>query len=497
MNISNLKTAGMISGVSLFLGVLFNYLFFDKIPGISFLIFILFVIGGFILISKFLGKSLNREALWLFVPLLFFSAMLSVRASLELMFLNIAGSLGLLLLVAEVSFGRKLKSFFIFDYIKIVFLPFKFLVPLWRVLYLLVFERPGKEKTSSHIIKGIAITVPFFFIFLLLFSSADLIFGKYIANIISIEISEEAVAKIMLILVVSMVFTGAYSYIFGERKKGEEIQNGRFIGFIGRIESYILFGSVNILFLVFIIIQVAYFFGGESNIVSAGFTYAEYARRGFFELIAVALISLILLLLADQSVSKENGGHSAAFRFLSAALIVEVLVIMFSAYTRLSLYEEAYGFTVQRLFSHSFIILLGVIFCLLAYKTLQDGGENSFAFGAFVAVNLFVLGMNMLNPGAFIARRNLERYDATGKLDVQYLSGLSDDAMPELIGAINSNDNEAMSYLGRELYRRGRLESLVKWQSWNIARIRAVKMLEPKMGELERFKDYRPEQLAK
>jgi len=496
----------MIFGFSLFLGILFNYLFFGKLPGISLLIFILFAIGGLILILKFSGRSINREALWLMVPLFFFSAMPAVRASPELMLLNFAASLGLLLLIAEVSFGFRLRSFSIFDYLKIVPLPFKFFGPLWRAFSQLAAERAGKGKTFSHIIKGILIAAPFLFIFLLLFSSADLVFEKYIANLVSFEISEETVARIVLVLAVFLAFTGAYSYIFGEREseKSAEAESGRSAGPLGKIESYILFGSVNVLFLLFIVIQVAYFFGGESNIISAGFTYAEYARRGFFELIAVALISLILLLLADQLISKENGRHAAVFKFFSAALIVQVLVIMFSAYARLSLYEEAYGFTVQRLFSHSFIILLGAIFCLLAWKTLRDlpagqagSGENFFALGVFVALNLFVLGMNMLNPDAFIARRNLERYDATDKLDVRYLGGLSDDAMPELIGALNTNDPEIRSYLGRELYLRGRSESFAKWQSWNIARRGALKMLLPKTGELEQFKDYFQETLPK
>jgi len=118
----------------------------------------------------------------------------------------------------------------------------------------------------------------------------------------------------------------------------------------------------------FILFQLTYLFGGKANISLQGFTYAEYARRGFFELITVAAISLLLLLGVEKYVVKKEATHFGEFKILGTALVIQVGLIMASALRRLSLYEQAYGFTVLRLYSHVFIIFLAVVFGFLLYK---------------------------------------------------------------------------------------------------------------------------------
>lgn len=236
-------------------------------------------------------------------------------------------------------------------------------------------------------------------------------------------------------------------------------------------------------------------------VVSAqGFTYAEYARRGFFELIAVAIISLLLLLTTEKYVVKKETDHAIGFKVLSTALVVQVILIMASAFTRLSLYEEAYGFTTLRLYSYAFIILLAVIFCLLLYKIYKDKRENTFAFRVFISITLFLAVMNFLNPDAFIARRNIERFATRGKLDIYYLSRLSDDAIPDTIKVLNISNEDLRKGFARELYLRtqnsyspfakDRKQYFSKWQSLNISRMRADNILKSKIHEIERYKDY-------
>ena len=493
---NTLVKAGLIAGVSLVLGLLFDYFFYEKIPGISFPLYIILVILGLFGIARFFKKRLSKDVLWLLVPLIFFSAMVFVRSSDLLTFLNVVTSLLLLLVITEVSFGEKMKNFLVADYIKIFFLPFKFIRPLFQTLSNVFLLRDHKALPQA--VKGILMALPILLVFLLLFSSADLIFQKYISNLISVDIEPETILRSILVLATTLVYIGAYTYSVREKQNRTFTQQNSKGYSVEHIESSILLGSVNVLFFVFILVQLTYLFAGESNISAQGFTYAEYARRGFFELIAVSIVSLLLLWSTEKYIVKKETNHALGFKILSTALVVQVILIMASAFTRLSLYEEAYGFTTLRLYSHAFIILLAVVFCLLLYKIYKDRRENTFAFRVFVSIALFLAVMNFLNPDTFIARRNIERFAATGQLDIFYLSRLSSDAIPETIKVLDISNEDLRNGFARELYSRahnGDSFYFSKWQSLNLSRMKADKILNSKMHELEPYKNYQPQNI--
>jgi len=488
--------AGIIVVVSLVLGLLFDYFFYGaEILGIAFPLYIVLVIAGLFAIASFFKKQISKEILWLLIPLIFFSAMVFVRSSDLLAFLNVVASLLLLLMIAKISLGEKVENFLIRDYIKIFFLPFKFIRPLFQTLSDLFSLRGvnNDQKVLSQVVKGVLMAIPVLYVFLLLFSSADLVFQKYVSDLISIDIKPEIIFRSILIFIATLVYIGAYSYSFRDRENQIAAQQNTKNHSIEHIESSILLGSVNVLFFIFILVQLTYLFGGENNISAQGFTYAQYARRGFFELIAVAIISLLLLLMIEKYVVKKEIDHAIGFKVLSTALVVQVILIMASAFTRLSLYEEAYGFTTLRLYSHAFIVLLAIVFCLLLYKIYKDKRENAFAFRVFISIVLFLTVMNFLNPDAFIARRNIERFAITGKLDIYYLSHLSSDAVPDTIKVLTMPNEDLKKGFARELYWRvqnGKLPYFSKWQSLNMSHMRADKILNSKIQELESHKDY-------
>jgi len=492
---NTLGKARIITGISFGLGVLFDYFFYDKLPGIAFPLYIVLIISGLFIIAKFLKEQTNKEVLLLLVLLIFFSTMVFVRSSVLLTLFNVFASLILLLIIAEISLGEKLKNFSITDYLKVFFLPFKFIHPLFQTMSNLFSHHRANEdkKIFSQIVKGVLMAIPVLFVFLLLFSSADLIFQKVVSDLISIDNALEMFFRFILILIVTIIFVGAYTYSFREKEAQKTAHHNFKNHTIGHIESSILLGSVNVLFFIFIFVQFTYLFGGESNISAQGFTYAEYARRGFFELIGVAIISLLLLLATEKYVIKKKSDYALGFKILSAALIIQVIVIMASAFTRLSLYEEAYGFTALRLYSHAFIVLLAVIYCLLLYKIHKDQRDNTFAFRVFLSIALFITVMNFLNPDAFVARRNIERFESTGKLDIFYLSHLSDDAIPVIIEVLNVSNEDLRKSLARELYWRAQNSdspNFSQWQSLHMSRMRAYKILTSKILELEPYKDY-------
>lgn len=487
--------ASLIICISLILGLLFNYFFYDALPGITFPIYVMTIILGLYIIAAILKQQINRQVFWLIAPLLFFSVMVFIRASTLLTFLNIAGSLLILLLITEASFGQKLTNFYIKNYVSISFLPFRFIRPLFLSLSDF-FSLRGINKNQKHVtpvLRGILMAIPFLLIFLWLFSSADLIFNKYVSDLFSFDIPAEMLSRAFIILMATLLSIGAYSYIFTRTENElapEQIQRPALLAFI---EGYVFLGLINALFFVFIIVQITYLFGGQNHVMSQGFTYADYARHGFVELIGVAIISLALLLSTDKSITKKDNQHALGFKILSSALVIQVVVIMVSAFMRLSLYEAAYGFTTLRLYSHAFIIFLAVIFFLLLYKILLNRQDNFFAFSLFLAITLFLVAMNFMNPDTFIAKQNIARYKVSGKLDIYYLGYLSDDAIPEAIKILNIPDKDLRSSFGRQMHNRFQNEGyfdIFEWRSLNISQLRAHDILTSKSKELEQYKDY-------
>ncbi|HEX9744280.1 MAG TPA: DUF4173 domain-containing protein [bacterium] len=486
----NIKVSAIIGIVSLALGLIFNFFFYEKIPGLGVLVYVLLIILGFFIISWDSGKKQSREAMWLFIPLIFFSAMVFVRASAMLVVLDIIAVLLLMLVIASISSGKKLQMYILVDYIKILFAWTRFFEPFYKtVANLTALVKPHQNpEVAAEVNKGIAITVPVIILFLLLFSSADLMFREYLTHIFNWP--PDTIPRLFWIIFMTCTAAGSYAYIFGDEDKDENEARDRVkVPKVGNIESAILFGSVNVLFLLFIIIQFTYLFGGHSNIADYGYTYAEYARRGFGELSAVAIISLLLLLAFEYYVRKPDSEHTPSFKLLSTALVVQVSCIMVSAFLRLYIYEQAYGFTTLRLYSHAFIIWLAVIFLLVVLKIFFDKRDNPFAFRAFVSMILFLAAMNFLNPDSFIANRNLDRYYSKNKLDIYYLGNLSDDSVPGLIKAIEGSQDERLLTLNQKLFdrysSRENYSYYQGWQSLNLSRINAERLWNTKFGDAE------------
>ena len=247
------------------------------------------------------------------------------------------------------------------------------------------------------------------------------------------------------------------------------------------IEILVFLGLIAVLFLIFIGFQITYLFGGETNIVKAGFTYAEYAHHGFWELVSVAMLSLLVLLASEKYTGAESGNN----RFLIPALILisEVIIVIVSAFKRLSLYIDAYSMTELRFYVAGFIILLLVLFILLAVKFIKTKEEHFFTFGTLLSFVAFLIIVNIVNPDSFIATSNLKRYYRTGKIDVLYVGNLSVDAelkKIELYKKLEDKDKETLRRLFQK--EKDRLQKSIEWQSTNISRAQALKLL----NELEK-----------
>jgi hypothetical protein len=480
MNTALRKTAPIILA-SLALAFIFNFLFFDKYIGVSIPIFTFILLGCLF----FLGRKESRISLsknwWLIILIMFFATMPAIRDNEFLTFLNILATLGLLMILAYQLVDTPAWLMKIHDYFSLgLVVPFRMLGGAFSSLATLgQFHSNDKNREITFkIIKGFFMAIPVLIVFGLLFSHADLAFSQLVSSLININISEYTFSYLFLLAFSFFAGLSFLSYIFFPKQFA--VQSTEIIApkFDKGLEVLVFLGLIGLLFLIFIIFQITYLFGGETNIINAGFTYAEYARRGFFELLMVAVLSILVLLYAE----KHAGLAIRSYKFLIPALllILEVAMTSVAAFKRLSLYIDVYGMTHLRFYVSAFIVLIFALLVLLAIKFIKNKPEQFFTFGSLLSVIAFLIAINFANPDALIIKKNIELYNSTKKLDVIYLQGLSADAMTEkleLYNILNGNDQKHLHQL--ILMEKQQLQnSAIDWQSANLSRYQALQQLQ-------------------
>lgn len=213
------KNIYIVGLVALVLGLLFNYCFFGKQIGISFSVYAVLLLSVLFGLLAFFKIAYNKAVLWYLPPILFFSAMIGIRDSVFLLFWNFVITVSLFFLMANHISGKSLKDYLLLDYIKTAAaLPLKVIGKAFDALgkMLTVSKSLKENQKSAQIIKGIIITLPFLVLFLVLLSSADLVFNRLVSNLLSfnIHINPNTVQQIILILIFTFIWLGSYVYVF-------------------------------------------------------------------------------------------------------------------------------------------------------------------------------------------------------------------------------------------------------------------------------------------
>lgn len=239
---------------------------------------------------------------------------------------------------------------------------------------------------------------------------------------------------------------------------------------LGIVEVSVTLGLLNLLFLAFVLSQFRYFFGGAALVQgSDGLTFAEYYRRGFFELVTVAALVLPILLVMHWLLRKDNPAHERIFRTLAGAQVFLLFVMMASAVRRMMLYQSVYGLTEQRFYTTAFIVWLALVFIWFAATALR-GRREQFASGALIAGLLIIAALHVINPDALIVRVNMSHARAGRIFDAHYAASLSADAAPALLESLlvlNESDRRiiAASILGDSSSGEN-----TDWRNWNWSR---------------------------
>ena len=306
-------------------------------------------------------------------------------------------------------------------------------------------QNPSKSKPGLAILRGVLITIPLLLLFGLLLASADTIFSEMLGSAfdwLKFDIFDNLIPHIFFILLLTWFGAAALWHALTKSENQLAIQPDKplFKPFLGMTETSIALISLNVLFALFLVVQFRYFFAGSANVSIDGFTYAEYARRGFFELVAVALIASVLYFSLASFTKRGTQAKKRAFSVMAGLLLAQVGVMLISAFQRLRLYEQAYGFTSLRLAAHVFMVFVGLLLLALILMELTNSFRR-LGLVLVLGVLAFALVMVGLNEDALIAQQNLERAVQGEKLDAAYLvHGLSNDAVPTLFRYMDDPD---------------------------------------------------------
>lgn len=477
----------LLAILALIAGIVFDYLFHGKTIGVSYPLFVIVFYCLFWVTSR-RQISVQFDFGWLlFIPILLLSAAFAIHSNPVLLALNF-------ILIPPLLFLQTMLLVYRYEWSGVRFIV-RFLGGLLRQIFdnapkaflevislAKVADRimPEKRKTVKNIFIGLVISVPLLVIVIALLAEADTVFQNLIVNVLkplefigSIPFAERVgVIGIITVLLFSYLAVVLKAKVEGVSAPAERGTGG----WDATIVATVLV-MVNAVYILFCVIQFTYLFGGEAVIRSIpDYTYAEYARRGFSELIVVTVINLSILLIGLH-VTKNDGKLDRLVLVLRCLLVLCTVIMLYSAHLRLKLYEEAYGYTYARIFAHTFIGLLFVLFMLTFYKFWRRELRLVKAFA--IAALLTYTTLNYVNVDAMIARKNVDRYFTTGKIDLDYLQGLSDDAIPELtrLSAADNGDVAGKKMAAFLRDKQSALRSENPWQSYNFSKAKAKQIL--------------------
>lgn len=481
--------------------------------------------------------TLRRRSEFLSVPtmalhgaLIFFALMFVWRDSMELKLLNTLSILTILAVLTLPAFKVPIKLAGVFHYfyaacrsaISAAFAPFLLLFEdiKWKSV-----PQKGWTKHLIAVLRGLAIAAPILLVFGALFMAADAVFQGIIEQTFNIDpatlVSHVFLAGLCAWLVAGYLRGAFFEFSTTEQvsdikkpqslsiteetgetakdikdavstetkaeTQAEQPQKSRdwrnfdnsilpkFLT-LGAIEIGVVLGLMNLLFLSFVIVQIPYLFGGMEFVQNTpDFKLADYARRGFGELVAVAALVLPILLLSHWLIRKDDPVNEKIYRVLAGVQIVLLFVIMISAAQRLILLTGnlGYGLTTVRLYPMAFMIWLALVFVWFTLTVLR-GQREQFAWGALWSA-LFVVGiLHVLNPDDFIVRTNVRLMREGRSFDSSYVANLSDDAVPALLAAMPEMNPEKQCVIRWKLSHRFETAATENdFRTWNWSRAAA------------------------
>lgn len=488
--------------LSLLFGLISQYLFVGSAAGVSVIVFVLGFyslffyavkgrIGGF---EKWQGQFSSG---WLLmIPIVLLTLSYAFFANSIFRSLNVLALFALIIaqtmLVTRSGAQPWHRARFYKDMIvQGVVKPLSHIAVPFSLIGGLLKTNSNDKKANSHIRKiglGLLLAAPLLIVVVSLLASADQIFLSWlnkIPNLFQLNSSGDGVWRV---IVAGSIAWYSFCYIWGLLfRKPKDDSNGleqpAVLTYVEGLEKKprerlefdpitagTLLLSINLVYLLFVAIQFSYLFGAANGMLPEGAAYADYARRGFAELVMVALINLVVLLCGLYLIRPAGKTAELIRKLLLSLLIGCTTVMLISAYSRLSLYEDAYGFTQARLLVHGFMVFLGILLAVALVRIWKV--RFSLAKVYICTAIVAYLIMNYVNLDARIAVNNINRFERSAIIDIAYLHTLSTDAAPALYKFYAKHpDLEGLEGVIKK--QKSAAHSDTSWQSWSVSKQRA------------------------
>ncbi len=472
-----------VIGVALALGGLGDLLLRATPWGINFLMWVTALVGLGVLLAKWGRVGSGGEGKWLVFVAVVFAAGVVLRDSPVVVLLDVLGVLISLSLAVWLGRSGSLRRAGIWDYIlggvytgaltSAGPLPVSIVDIEWREAV-----RGRRKGQALAVSRGVLLAAPLLLLFGTLLVAADAIFERLVLDIFGFDLAE-VFSHLFLICFFAWITAGLlWAGLMARVPENFAIPRPRVLS-LGIVEVGIVLGLLDLLFLTFVVIQVRYLFGGAGRVAAtAGLTYAEYARRGFFELVTVTGLAFPLLLIAHWLLRVETRAHERLFKALAGIMVGLLFVVVASALQRMYLYQQEFGLTELRLYTTVFMVWLSTVLLWFVLAVLRARRER-FAFGALLAGFAAIFTINAMNPDALIASTNIDRMEEGKRFDAYYLSTLSADAVPVLVQSLPKiADTRLRKKYAVEQAVVDRWDSQQSdWRTWNLSRSRARQLV--------------------
>lgn len=320
---------------------------------------------------------------------------------------------------------------------------------------------------TTALVRTVLLSVAGLVVFGLLFASADALFAHWVDTVLPDWSPDDFIARAFIAVgVAGVVLAAAYVALNPPRTESSRPRTPRPVE--RRFEWLAPVLLVDAVFVVFLVAQAAAVFGGQSYVErTTGLTYADYVHQGFGQLVVATVLTLLVVWATTRKAPVVTLSDRLWLRAALGTLCAMTLVVVASALHRVQLYQDAYGFTRLRLLVDLFEGWLGLVVLLVMVAGVRLSGAWVPRVALLTAAAA-IAGLALANPDAWIARHNIDRYEATGRIDWGYLRGLSADAVPATAELAPGEQPCAVATAFRN----------DDWLAWNWGRHRARRVLD-------------------